>query len=312
LSAGGKKVGVIGGGSGSSKFLPAIGSIFPRKQINPVFIANVGDNFWRFGLYICPDLDIATFSLAGILETRRGWGIFGDSYNFLKEYSKLSGGNEWFNIGDRDIAVSAFRTAHLRSGLKLSEVTRKICDCYNTGHKIIPASNDEVQTFVKTSEGRMHLQDFWVRLKGEPEVKGVSFDGIDAASPSEDVLDAIKERAIILPANPVSSILPTISLRGVEETLARSRVIAISPFVGKEVFSGPAPKFMTALGHEPSSYGVAKLYSRFVKYFVVHNTEPAESVHRITDLGIECISTDVRITSASDGERIVRKIVELL
>jgi LPPG:FO 2-phospho-L-lactate transferase len=304
-------VGVLSGGSGSSKFVSAFQSNFP-PQIEPVYIANVGDNFWRFGVYICPDIDILTYCLAGILESDRGWGIKDDTKNFLNEYSRISGKQEWFALGDRDLAVSVVRTQLIRSGLSLSEATLRICKSLGVKEKVVPSTDNDVQTIIGTAQGRIHLQEFWVHLGGAPDVYKVDYDGIEKAEPTEQAKSAVSDITIILPANPVSSVMPTLSLPGMKNILLGSKVIAISPFVGGKVFSGPAPKFMRALGAESSSYGVANLYSDFLKIFLVDYQEDPHDIARIKDLGVECIKTNIRIRNDSDKASISREILELI
>ncbi len=303
---------MISGGSGSSKFISAIESYSPKDQIEPIYIANVGDNFWRFGVYICPDIDIITFTLAGILNSSRGWGVLNDSRNFLSMYSRLRKEPEWFSLGDADLAVSVYRTEMLRAGLTLEETTERISSSLGISRRIAPATNDDVETQILTSEGKMHLQDFWVRLRGEPEATGIEYLGIEAAKPAYSFLSSLSGSVLILPANPLSSIMPTISIPGITDKLRNSKVVAISPFLGGAAFSGPAPKFMRAQGLECSSYGVAKLYSDFLKIFLVDSSEDSSTTNKIKDLGIECIRTNIKIENEFDKEAVVKEILRLI
>jgi LPPG:FO 2-phospho-L-lactate transferase len=285
-----RTVGILTGGSGSSKLVSAFELYFP-EEIEPIYIANVADNFWRFGVFVCPDIDIVTFTLAGLLEDSKGWGVKNDTKNFLKMYSKLVGSEEWFGLGDTDLAVSIFRTQLLKSGLTLQEATQRVCQSLGIKRKVVPASNDDVETYLKTPEGRMHLQDFWVRLRGSPDVTEIEYMGIEAAEPTSLALSSISDVAIILPANPVSSIMPTVSLRGLKQKLRSAKVIAISPFIGEQVFSGPA---------------------EFLKIMLVDNSESGETERRIRDLGVECVKTNIRLTDGSAKGSMVREILELI
>jgi LPPG:FO 2-phospho-L-lactate transferase len=308
-------LGVICGGSGSSKFVTALNTYLGigTRSFDPIFVANVADNFWHYGLYICPDVDILTYSLAGLLDEERGWGIKRDTFNFLRLYRLFNREDAWFNLGDADLALSLRRTELIAEGWNISKITRYFCKMFRIRRAVVPATDDNVQTFVKTDNDSMHLQDFWVKKKGKPRVKGVEHRGNKKAKPSQNLLDAVKERVVILPANPISSILPTIKLCGVREKLAKARtVIAISPFVSNKPFSGPAGKFMRALGIEQSSFGVAKLYSDFTRIFLVDSAERGEVIEKIRGLGIDCIRTNIRIKTPRDKKRIVSEIANLL
>jgi LPPG:FO 2-phospho-L-lactate transferase len=309
----GRNFAILCGGSGSSKFVSALTLYLETSSFRPIFIANVADNFWHYGLYICPDVDILTYCLAGILDDKKGWGLKKDTYKFLSAYKSLHREAAWFNLGDTDLALCLRRTELILQGWKLSEITDHFCNLFQIRHPIIPASDDDVQTFVKTRNGFMHLQEFWVKNKGKPKVFAIEHRGSRKAKPARNVIRAITDRVLILPANPVSSILPTIKLSQVKESLGKaSKVIAISPFVSNRPFSGPAAKFMMALDLERSSFGVAKLYSEFLKIFLVDSNERAETVEKIRDLGIECIKTNIRIESAREKKRIASEIASLL
>ena len=308
-----RNLGIICGGSGSSKFVTALTSYLHASSFTPMFVANVADNFWHYGLYICPDVDILMYALAGLLDQEKGWGIKNDTSNFLRSYSLFNHGEAWFNLGDGDLALSLRRTELINQGWKLARITEHFRQFFQIKEAIIPATDDDVQTFIKTPNGKMHLQEFWVKNKGIPDVLGIEHKGCSRARASEKLLDAISDRALILPANPVSSILPTIRLKGVNETLRKARVvIAISPFVGGKPFSGPAAKFMRALGTDQSSFGVAKLYSDFLKILLVDSIEEKEIIQNVRDLGIECVKTNIRISSLKDKKRIVSEISQLL
>jgi LPPG:FO 2-phospho-L-lactate transferase len=306
-------LGIICGGSGSSKFVTALKSVLLDFSFTPLFVANVADNFWHYGLYICPDVDILMYSLADILDVEKGWGIKGDSTNFVKSYAIFHRQEAWFNLGDADLALSLRRTELINKGWKLSRITQFFQELLQIKQRVIPATDDEVQTFIRTSVGIMHLQEFWVKNKGLPVVRGVEYRGCLTAKASNELLSAVSHKVLILPANPVSSVLPTLKLTGVKDKLRKAGVvIAISPFLGKEPFSGPAAKFMHAIGAEHSSFGVAKLYSQFLKIFVVDSTEETHIFRRIRDLGIECVKANIRIKTSQDKKRIVNEIIHLL
>ena len=303
---------MICGGSGSSKLVTALSKNLP-PDYSASFIANVADNFWHNGLYICPDVDIVTYALAGNLDRSKGWGVAGDSVGQRDSLSKVTGLNEWFALGDADSALSTWRTNLLKIGWSLSSVTRRVCENLDINYPIIPATDDHVQTFVSTREGSVHLQEHWVKNRGNASPKHVDRVGIRTARANAEAIDSCRVNAIICPANPITSILPTVELSGIERSLSRAKnVIAISPFIGASAFSGPAASLMRAEGLEPSSIGVARLYSKFLKIILVDKAEEPMNLARISDLGIECIRTNIRINTEAQKSEITKELLSLI
>ena len=260
-----RKIGVICGGSGSSKFGRAIADYSEHgEKIDAGYIANVADNFWYHGMYVCPDVDILTYALSGYLDTSKGWGTKDDAFLLKKGLSLVSGTQQWFGLGDFDSAISLERTELLNKGWTLSSVTNHFCKMLGVNYPVVPVSDDTITTFIHTTRGRMHLQEYWVKHKADAEVTGVEHFGAENARPNAQALNYLSSHAIICPANPITSILPSIKIKKIEQTLSRSKVVAISPFVGDAPFSGPAGKLMKAISIETNSFGVAKLYSKFL------------------------------------------------
>jgi LPPG:FO 2-phospho-L-lactate transferase len=307
-----KRVGIICGGSGSSKFASAF-SDHSREdlELDLGLIANVADNYWYHGLYVCPDVDIITHALAGNLDTSKGWGVASDTFTGQQAYSKMSDAPEWFNLGDFDSALCQRRTELMKNGWTLSTVTDYFCNTFKIKHKIIPSTDDSVQTFMMTTSGLMHLQQYWVEHGALPEAKQILCLGSEVAKPNPAAISYISQFAIICPANPVTSILPSIRITGMEKVLKKSRVVAISPFVGDKPFSGPATKLMSVIGVEPSSLGVARLYQSFLKLFILDTQEDSQIVSSIKDLGIECVRTNTRVNENSRLS-VAREIMGLL
>lgn len=304
------RLGVICGGSGSSKFAISLGK-YAREKYDLGFVCNVGDNFWFHGLYVCPDIDIITYALSGRLDESKGWGIANDSNRLMKGLKAL-GFNEWFNLGDEDMALSVVRTELLRKGHTLSQITNHVSKSLGIDFSIIPSTDDGVETHIFTSKGKLHLQEYWVKLRASPKVHGVDYVGIQKAVANSEAVKFLSETAIICPANPITSILPTLNIPGMRKILKQSKLIAVSPFIGKRVFSGPASKLMRGLGLEPSSFGVAKLYSGFIKKFLVDKSEESTEIERISSLGIECIKSNIRIKGPSDRKLVVGDILNAL
>ncbi len=308
-----KRIGVLCGGSGSSKFASAIAKHSGDSvAVDLGFIANVGDNFWYHGLLVCPDIDIITYALSNQLDTKKGWGMQNDGYLAKNTLSKTESPPEWFTLGDRDLAISLRRTELLRKGWSLSSITRKLVTSLGSSFPVIPSTDDPVQTFVRTHEGSIHLQEYWVKNGARFEAVGVEFLGIKKAKPTDQCLEYCDGRALICPGNPVTSILPTLSLKGVVSRLKKSKVVAVSPFVGDKPFSGPVGKMMSAVGLEANSLGVAKLYSEFLNLLFVDRNEDSAIVLEIKGLGIECVRTNTRIDSESDGKTIAMELMSAL
>ncbi|MHB2036455.1 MAG: 2-phospho-L-lactate transferase [Nitrososphaerales archaeon] len=305
-----KRVGIICGGSGSSKFATAF-SKYANSEFDLGYITNVADNYWYHGLYVCPDIDIITHALAENLDTSKGWGVASDTLTGNRTLSRLSRSSEWFTLGDSDAALCLRRTELMKKGWSLSAITEYLRNSLQIRHRIIPATDDSVMTFIKTAVGLMHLQQYWVKHKAEPEATAIEYVGLKKAKPNPSATSYLSDYAIICPANPVTSVLPTISMKLTEKSLKKSRVIAISPFVGNKPFSGPAARMMSAIGMEPSSFGVAKLYSKFLKVFLVDTEEDSKSVARIKDIGIECVKTNTAINENS-RQSVAMEIMSLL
>ncbi len=306
-----KRVGVITGGSGSSKFATAFSDFSKNSDMDFGFITNVADNYWYHGLYVCPDVDIITHALAGDLDVSKGWGVASDTFTARDILSKLSITGEWFSLGDSDSALCQRRTDLMKMGWSLSSVTAYFNRLLKIVHPIIPATNDFVMTFMGTKAGMMHLQQYWVKHKALPEINQIAYLGLEAAAANKTAISFLSDYVIICPANPVTSILPTILLKKVKGVLRKSKVVAISPFVGGQAYSGPATKMMAAISLEPNSFGVASLYSSFLKIFVVDSAEESNQVARIKDLEIECVRTNTRIDKIS-RDSMSREILNLL
>lgn len=186
-----RNLGIICGGSGSSKFVTALKLYLDSSSFKPLFVANVADNFWHYGLYICPDVDILMYSLAGLLDEEKGWGIKNDTSNFLRAYASFHPEQAWFHLGDGDMALSLRRTELLSLGWKLTRITEYFRRCLQINECIIPATDDDVKTFIRTPNGKMHLQEFWVKNKGLPHVLGVEQKGSSNAKAGTRLLNGI-------------------------------------------------------------------------------------------------------------------------
>jgi len=302
------RVVILAGGTGSAKLIAGLSYIANKLTI----ISNIGDNIWLYGLYICPDLDITTYCLAGILDDK-GWGVKDDTFNFLSQLSKL-GFQTWFKVGDKDLAIHLVRTEMIKKGTRLTEITKFITNSLNIKHEIFPCSDFDVQTFVKTDKGELHLQEFWVREQAKPQVFGIEYKGSQFAEASPETLESIlnAERIIICPANPITSIGPIMAVKGISEAISKSkaRKVAVSPIIGSKPVSGPAGKFMQALGVRVDSVGVAALYKGLIDVLLIDKTDK-NFCHEIESIGIECIEDEIIMKNKADQIRLASRALEV-
>lgn len=305
------RLGIICGGSGSSKFARVFYRYpgkFGKEDLG--FVANVADNFWYHGVYVCPDVDILTYSLSGQLDYSKGWGVRFDTFGSKKSLSELESPYSWFGLGDRDLGFALRRTELMSQGWSLSGVTDHFCKSMKIESAVIPATDDSVQTFVRTTSGTMHLQEYWVKYHAIPRPFEIEYSGIEDAMPNEKLKDFISN-VIICPANPITSISPTMRLKGVQKMLKSAKVVAISPFVGNKPVSGPVGALMSGLSLEPNSFGVAKIYSSFLKTLLVDTKEESSIIGKIKDIGIECLRTNTMLRDEPSGKKIAEELLSM-
>jgi len=302
----------LAGGVGAAKLLQGLVQAVDPREV--AVIVNTGDDAEFYGLHVSPDLDIITYTLAGIVDESKGWGVKGDTFHCL-EMLRRYGYETWFMLGDRDLATHIHRTLLLKRGLRLSEVTDLIRKSLGVKARIIPMTDDRVGTYIVTDKGTMHFQEYLVKRGARDRVVNVVFKGIENAKPAPGVIESIleSEGIVICPSNPIVSIGPILSIKGVREALKRTeaKVVGISPIVGGATIKGPADKLMRGLGIEVSAYGVAQLYSDFLDYFIIDNVDRALA-ERIENLGIKVIVTNTIMRSMEDKVRLARLVVDII
>jgi LPPG:FO 2-phospho-L-lactate transferase len=300
----------LAGGIGAAKLLT--GLVKHVKEENLEVIVNTGDDIELFGLHISPDVDIISYTLAGIVDEEKGWGIRNDTFSCLEALKGLKQ-EVWFNLGDRDLATHLFRTLLLRKGLKLSEVTAIIIKALGLQATILPMTDDFFETRVVTKEGSLHFEEYFVKKGARDEVLGVEFLGVDSAKPGEGVIDAImnSERVIVCPSNPIVSIGTILSVRGIREALryTEAKKVAVSPIVAGAPVKGPANKLMKGLGLEVSAYSVAKLYADFLDTFIIDRADSVEK-SMIEKLGIEVKVTNTIMRTLEDKVQLARTVLD--
>jgi LPPG:FO 2-phospho-L-lactate transferase len=329
----------LSGGTGTPKLLAGAESVFDPAETTVV--ANTGDDVELGGLLVCPDVDTVLFEQGDLLDLETWWGIADDttetheelhdlaeaadlakgprylpaevqtSGRHLASWRRFSGVAEFMELGDRDRAVHLTRTSLLDEGYNLTEVTRLLADAFDAPVDVVPMSDDPVASIVHTPEesdeydDEMHFQEFWVAHRGDPEVDHVEFRGGEEADPAPAALGAIEEGPVVVgPSNPVTSIGPMLAIEELHDALDDATVVAVSPFVEDEVFSGPAADLMAGVGFDPSTAGVAEAYP-FADAFVLDDEDD-------TDLDRPVVKTDTEMNDAADAERVARAVADAL
>jgi len=272
------KITALAGGVGASKLLLGLYEVMDPSLLT--IIVNTGDDIVLHGLKISPDLDIVTYTLAGVVDASKGWGFRGETFHALKRLATY-GRPDWFNLGDRDLATHIHRTAMLSEGKTLSQAADSIRMALRVKSRILPMSDDPVPTMIDSKEGPLHFQEYLVKRRAEPVVQGIRFKGAESARPAPGVLEAIHDadRIIVCPSNPLISIGPILAIPYVRELLRarREKVFAVCPIVGGKSLKGPSDKMLAQLGHDPTALGVAKLYADFTATFVIDPADKSQA-----------------------------------
>jgi LPPG:FO 2-phospho-L-lactate transferase len=256
-------------------------------------IVNVGDDVELHGLHISPDLDTITYTVAGAIDPDRGWGLAGETWHAMEALGRYPRARAWFNLGDRDLATHLYRTDRLRSGATLAEVTAEIAEAWELGLRLLPVTNDRLQTRVTVAgEGEIGFQEYFVQRQHDVVVEAVRFDGADAALPAPFVLDAVQHarRVVVAPSNPIVSIDPVLAVRGVREAVIARRddAVAVSPIIAGAALKGPADRLLRELGHEATVVGIARLYAPLVATLVIDEAD-ADQVAAVEAEGVRCV-----------------------
>ncbi len=304
------KVTALAGGVGAAGFLTGLTRLIREDDLSVV--VNTGDDIELFGLHISPDVDIVTYTLAGIVDEEKGWGIKGDTFRCLSTL-KTYGAETWFNLGDCDLATHIYRTDRLKQGFTLSEVTAEIAQTVGLKAKILPMSNDKFETRVTTKDGSMHFEEYFVKRQFKDEIVGIDFVGAKTAKPSPGVLEAVSDAdlVIVCPSNPVVSVGTILSVNGVRDALRRTnaRVVGVSPIVDGSPLKGPADKMMRWLGVEVSAFGVAGFYSDFIDSLVIDSRDAA-CKDRIEKLGLGVSVTNTIMATLEDKVSLAKVVLE--
>jgi len=316
------RVTLLAGGVGGARLahgfalaLPDAGAPTPDGGLTVV--VNVGDDTERHGLLVSPDLDTVMYTLAGLNDETRGWGLTDETYTTLDQLARL-GEDTWFTLGDRDLATHVVRTAALREGRPLHAVTARLAASLGVRARLLPVTDDRLRTLVDTPSGRVAFQEYFVRRQHADAVLGIELDGVAAARPAPGVLDAVAgaDLLVVAPSNPFLSVEPVLAVAGVRDAVLASpaRRVAVSPIVGGQAIKGPAAQILETLGHEVSALGVARLYAGrldgIVDVMVIDDADAALA-GPIRDLGVEVVVTDTIMGGPAGRERLARDLLAL-
>jgi len=300
------------GGTGGAKLIEGLAAELDADELT--IVCNTADDTLVHGLYVSPDLDTITYTLAGLIDPDQGWGARYDTFAVLQQLGQL-GVETWFKLGDRDLALHIRRTQLIAEGLKLSEVTDQLCRALGIKPKILPMSDEKVQTRVNTPQGEISFQEFFVKEHWTREVTGIHFAGIEQSQPAPGVLEAMRraEGVIVCPSNPITSIGPILAVPGIRSALAALEVpvVGVSPLIGATAISGPAHKLMLACGYDPSSLGVARHYGDILDRLFIA-AEDQNLASSIQDLSIGPVCTDIRMMTANDKRRLAAEVLAAL
>ncbi|GAA3062750.1 2-phospho-L-lactate transferase [Streptomyces roseofulvus] len=308
---------VLAGGIGGARFLRGLKQAVPDAEITVV--GNTGDDIHLFGLKVCPDLDTVMYTLGGGIHEEQGWGRDGETFAVKEELAAYGVGPEWFGLGDRDFATHIVRTQMLGAGYPLSAVTEALCARWQPGVRLLPMSDDRVETHVAIEadgeQRAVHFQEYWVKLRASVDAKAVVPVGAEAAKPAPGVLEAVAEADVILlpPSNPVVSVGTILAVPGIREAVAAAAapVVGLSPIVGDAPVRGMADKVLAAVGVESTAAAVARHYgSDLVDGWLV-DTVDAGSVADVEAAGIACRAVPLMMTDVDATAEMARAALAL-
>ena len=316
---------VLAGGVGAARFLRGLVQVVPAHDITA--IVNTGDDTVLHGLSISPDLDTVTYTLASAIDPVRGWGLENESWTAMSALARFvdvrpqdsSAAPTWFNLGDKDLATHFYRTARLREGATLAQVTSEISQSFGVDVHLVPMSNDRVSTFVTLANDcvagpsgtEITFQEYFVKHQHSVAVSAVRFAGASTASAlGLDTLNSA-QTVVIAPSNPLVSIAPLRALHGVDAALTKRResVVAISPIIAGAALKGPADRLMTELGHESSVVGVAKLYAPICGTLIIDSAD-AHLASKVEAEGMRCVVVDTVMSTPEKSKPLARTTLE--
>ena len=303
------KLTALAGGTGAAKLLRGLSRIMDPRDLT--VIVNTGDDAEIWGLHISPDLDTVSYTLGGVIDEQKGWGLTGETFHTLDQIARF-GEPVWFNLGDRDLATHLHRTRLLREGRTLTEVTRSIAAALGVGATVLPMSDQPVRTRILGPDGWLTFQEYFVREKAQVEVRAVDYTGAAAAAPAPGVREAIAaaDAVLVCPSNPITSVGPILAVPGLVEALGATsaHVVAVSPIVGGAAVSGPAGRLMASAGLPVSAVGVARAYSAWLDRLVFDERDRALAAE-IQAVGVAPVPAPTMMSSREAEIVLARHVV---
>jgi len=302
---------VLAGGVGAAKFIEGLVNVVNPELLK--IIINTGDDIELFGLNICPDLDIITYTLANVIDREKGWGFFDESFNCLSILKRFYD-TGWFNAGDKDLAIHIYRTDLFKRGFSKSEITKKICKKLGVKSHLIPMCNEPVETYIKTPSEFIHFEEYFIKYRCEPEVIDVKFKGIENAKPVEGVLEYIEKakKILISPSNPIVSVGTILQVAGIKEALSKvkDKVYGISPIIAGATVKGPADKLMKCEGFDVSCVGVAEYYKEILGHLIIDNVD-CDLKPKIEEFGLKAYCYETLMTNLNKKIELAKFILNL-
>lgn len=305
------KVTVLAGGVGAARLVRGLAPLVARGQLT--IVVNTADDDVFYGLNVSPDIDTIVYTLAGLSDPVRGWGIDGDTFHGLAALRRYQR-DAWFQLGDRDLATHLFRTERLRAGDSLSQITAHQTRSLGVAARVLPMTDEPVRTIVETTGGRRSFQEYLVRDRARETVRSLTYQGARSAKPAPGVLASIEEASLIViaPSNPLVSIAPILAVPGVRQALRRADapIVAVSPLIGGRPVKGPADKMMRALGVPPTPLGLADFYQHVLDAMVI-DTADRPYVARLAARGVAATCLDTLMRSLGRSTAVARAALAL-
>lgn len=301
------------GGVGGAKLAYGFSKILPAENLN--IIVNTGDDFEHINLPISPDIDTVTYTLAEKNNSQQGWGLADETWQFMDKLKKENPSESWFQIGDKDLKHHQARQQLLKQGKSLSQVTQLLCNKMQIASNIIPMSDQPVRTMIKTDDGDLSFQHYFVREQCQPKISGFYFQGIETAQASPNFINALHDKnlsaVVICPSNPFVSIDPILALNGIKEQLHHINVpvIAISPIINGQAIKGPTSKMMDELNIPKTSAAIAEHYHSIIDCLVIDNSDQAEQ-KRIVKIGVKTAVTQTLMKNKTDKIALAKFILK--
>lgn len=301
------RVTLLAGGVGGAKLAEGLAAICPPERLS--IIGNVADDQEFHGLWVSPDIDTLTYSLANMIDRQKGWGLANESHGVLTALEGF-GCDTWMTLGDKDMATHIFRTQLRRQGIRPSAIAQSIANSLGVKINLLLPTDDRLQTMIKTDQGWLAFQEYFVRERCQPDVREIRFEGANEARPTYEALEAIENADLLLiaPSNPAVSIAPILAVPGIRQAIENSHAVklAVSPLIGGRTVKGPADRMLTAMGYSCSNFGVASSYSGLIDGLVIDEGDRSDQAALEAE-GLRVMTTPTLMTCTEDKARLAKE-----